>query len=316
MITEGLSAAELLRRIGPRWAEDINAHRDAVVRCYTPLLAARPLPGLQIERAIAYGPHPRQVMDVYLPPDLPRDLSSEASTALRPIVVFVHGGAFVRGQMNSNEQVYGNVLRFFARHGFVGVNVEYRLAPEAPFPGGAEDVAAALRQVQALAADWRADPQRLLLIGHSAGGSHVASLLCDPRLQGQRPPVAAAVLISARLRADTLADNPNAHGVRAYFGEDAATLEVQSPVSHAARLDVPTLLAVAEFENPWLDVYAAEFCHRVGLAQGRIPPLICVPAHNHTSIVAHLDSGSDDERFGQQLLDFARRLSPAQPRPS
>jgi acetyl esterase/lipase len=295
----------LLRDIGPRWAEDINAHRDMVMRAYTPLLAAHPLPGLQIERALPYGAHARQVLDVYLPPG--------SATGPRPIAVFVHGGAFVRGQMNPNEQVYGNVLRFFARQGFVGVNVEYRLAPEAPFPGGAEDVAASLRHVHAHAASWGGDATRILLIGHSAGGAHVASLLCDPRLRAQRPAVAAAVLISARLRADLRADNPNAHGVRAYFGEDAARLEADSPVSHAPQLEVPTLLAVAEYENPWLDVYAAEFCHRVGLAQGRIPRLICVPEHNHSSIVAHLDCGSSDTAFGEQLLAFAQPLRPPIP---
>ncbi|WIT14339.1 alpha/beta hydrolase [Paucibacter sediminis] len=296
----------LLREIGPRWAEDINAHRDQVLRAYTPLQAAHPLPGLQIERAIPYGAHARHVLDVYLPP-------GTAAAAPRPIAVFVHGGAFVRGQMNANEQVYGNVLRFFARHGFVGVNVEYRLAPEAPFPGGAEDVAAALRHVQAHAAGWGGDATRILLIGHSAGGAHVATLLCDPRLQAQRPAVAAAVLISARLRADLRADNPNAGGVRAYFGDEAARLEADSPVQHAQHLSVPTLLAVAEHENPWLDVYAAEFCHRVGQAQGRIPRLICVPEHNHTSIVAHLDSGGADSAFGEQLLAFAQLLRPPIP---
>jgi acetyl esterase len=154
----------------------------------------------------------------------------------------------------------------------------------------------------------------MLLIGHSAGGAHVASLLADPRLQPLAAPlmthIAGAVLISARLRADQRADNPNAAGVRAYFGADESRYEADSPVSHAAHLQVPLLLAVAQHENPWLDVYAMEFAHCVGLAKGRSPALVWVPEHNHTSIVAHLDSGIGDDGFGQRLLSFARGLGP------
>jgi acetyl esterase/lipase len=297
----------LLRDIGPRWAQDINAHRAQVVQAYTPLLATHPLPGLQRLNGIAYGDDPRQRLDVYLPPG--------DTAAPRPIVVFVHGGAFVRGQMNSNEQIYGNVLRFFARHGFVGVNVEYRLAPAAPFPAGAHDVKQALAHVAQHASGWGGDASRMVVIGHSAGGSHVASCLCDPRLQSQRTPVAAAVLVSARLRADLLLSNPNAAGVQAYFGTDPAALAQNAPTAHAQHWGVPSLIAVAEYENPWLDVYAAEFCHQVGLAQGHIPQMVWVPEHNHTSIVAHLDSETDNF-FSEQLLAFMSRTVGPAPCPS
>ena len=70
--------------------------------------------------------------------------------------------------------------------------------------------------------------------------------------------MAGLVLISARLRADARPDNTNAHGVRAYYGDDESLYEARSVVTHAGRLDVPLFLAVAEYENPGLDVYAAE----------------------------------------------------------
>jgi len=292
----------LLREIGPRWATDINSHRDQVVRAYSAALADRPLTGLALQRDQAYGEHPRQRLDIY------QGLEAQQPGASLPIMMFVHGGAFLRGQMNPTEQVYGNVPRFFARHGFVGINVEYRLAPEAPFPAGAQDLALAVDWVRAHAASFGGDAQRIVLVGHSAGGAHVASYVCDPCVRPAQPRVAGVVLISARLRADVRADNPNAAGVRAYFGEDEARYDPDSAVTHAAGLNVPALVAVAQYENPWLDVYAAEFCHRVGLAQGRAPRSIWLPEHNHTSIVAHIDSG--DDAFGEQLLDFSRGLAP------
>ncbi|WP_350356967.1 alpha/beta hydrolase, partial [Escherichia coli] len=70
--------------------------------------------------------------------------------------------------------------RWCARQGYIGVNVEYRLAPEAHYPAGAEDVAMALAWLRAHARAHGGDPGLIVLIGHSAGGSHVASCLSDP----------------------------------------------------------------------------------------------------------------------------------------
>lgn len=293
----GLSdqSAEALLALGPIWRSDINRHRQAVVDIYTPLLNAVDKDGIIVTRDIAYGEHARQKLDVYLP--------GGVSTQRRPVVMFVHGGAFLRGNMNSNEQIYGNVLYYFARQGMVGINVEYRLAPEAPYPAGSVDVAAAVAWARAHAHECGGDPDQIILIGHSAGGAHAASYIADPRV---RPAtghgVAKLVLISARLRADVHADNPNAGGVRAYWGEDAGLYEQVSPVTYAANIDVPLMIAIAEHENPYLDVYAAELFWRVGRARGRAPRFVQVLHHNHTSIVAHMDTG--DDVLGRQILDF------------
>lgn len=293
----GLSAEacrELLA-MGPVWRTDINRHRQAVVDIYTPMQEVVDKYGIVVTRDIAYGEHARQKLDVYLP--------SGKTNGLRPIVLFVHGGAFLRGNMNSNEQIYGNVLYYFARQGMVGINVEYRLAPEAPYPAGSQDVAAAVAWARAHAHEYGGDPEQVILIGHSAGGAHAASYVADPAV---RPAtghgVARLVLISARLRADVHADNPNAGGVRAYWGDDVSVYEQVSPVTYAANIDVPLMIAVAEHENPYLDVYAAELFWRVSQARGQVPRFVQVRHHNHTSIVAHMNT--DEDMLGRQILDF------------
>ena len=193
------------------------------------------------------------------------------------------------------------------------VSVEYRLAPEAPFPGGAQDVAAAVRwvrdHVSAYAGQGGADLSRMLLIGHSAGGSHVASYLCDPRVRPAMPEVAGAVLISARLRADVLPDNPNAPGVVAYYGEDPQRYGADAPTAHVDAMPVPAMVVIAEFENPHLDTYALEFCYRLALRDGRAPRFVQVRDHNHTSIVAHLDTG--DDSLGREILQFLHEIDPS-----
>jgi acetyl esterase/lipase len=317
--------AAALTAMGPAWAADINRHREQVVALYTPLLAATDRRGITVDAGLAYGAHPRQRLDIY----------RSAATPKRgaPVAVFVHGGAFMRGNMNSNAEIYGNVTRYIARHGYLAVNLEYRLAPEAPFPGGADDVAQALAWLRAHAGAYGGNPEHIVLAGHSAGGAHAASYVLGIGGAGRAgtagaaaaspeaaacPAAAAAegaghglsglVLISARLRADARSDNPNAAGVRAYWGDDESLYEQRSPVTHAARLDLPTLVAIAEHENPHLDAYGAEFFHRALQAGAKGLRFLQVPGHNHTSIVAHLDTA--DQSFGPALIDFLDSTRP------
>ncbi|MCT7309064.1 alpha/beta hydrolase [Ralstonia wenshanensis] len=300
-------ARQRFAQIGAVWGRDINAHRDLVINAYTPLVAAAAndaADGREVRRDVPYGPHERQRLDVFV--HTATRLAGHAD-----VVVFVHGGAFLRGSKSFNGLIYDNVLRWFARQGCVAVNVEYRLAPDAPYPAGAEDVAAALDWVRTHVAELGGNSERVFLVGHSAGGAHVATYLADPALAARRTtPVAGAVLISARVAADVLPDNPNAAGVRAYFGHDTSLYAQRSPLTHAHHVDVPLMVVVAEFENPYLDAYGAAFFERVAQARQRTgrpvpaPRFVQMLRHNHTSVVAHFDSG--ETLLGNAMLDFFR----------
>jgi acetyl esterase/lipase len=282
-----------LAEIGPIWGTDIPKHRDLVLAAYRPLLAASPKAGVSVTRDIAYAPHERQVLDVYRP--------RESNRA--PVVLFVHGGAFVRGDKDIDGEVYANVLYYLTRHGYLGLNMEYRRAPEFAYPSGAHDVAGAVAWAKAHAAEFGGDPQRIFIVGHSAGGTHVASYAYDPAARASvDPAVQGVVLISARLRADVLPGNPNAEPVRAYFGSDESKFEERSPLAHAAHSPLPVFIAIAEYENPYLDVYGAELFHRIALARGRAPRFLRLPAHNHISIVAHINT--DEDTLGSQMREF------------
>jgi acetyl esterase/lipase len=283
-----------MAEIGPLWRSDIRGHHRIVVEAYTPLVAAAPKTGIEVVRNLAYGAHPREKLDVF---------RGERGGAAAPVLLFVHGGAFVRGEKSLNGEIYDNVLYYFARHGLVGINVEFRLAPESPFPGGARDVGLAVDWVRTHVSSYGGDPGRLFLMGHSAGGSHVATYAFDPNVGASPgPEVAGLLFISGRVRADAHPDNPNADAVKAYFGDDPSLYEMRSPIHYAGRSRIPALVAIAEYENPYLDVYGAELFYRLSSAGGRSPRFIQVKGHNHTSIVAHLNTR--DERFGLELLDF------------
>lgn len=288
----------LLAQIGPRWVQDIRAHSQQVKDAYAPLLRAAPASGALIERDVPYGPHPRQVLDLFQPCEPVVGTSA-------PVAVFVHGGAFVRGEKCTSAEMYDNVMHWFTRQGWLAVNVEYRLAPEAPFPAGADDVALAMDWLHRHVAGHGGNSARLLLIGHSAGGTHAASYCFDPTLGYLGRHVAALALLSARLRADVLPVNPNAAGVRAYFGEDASRYDQRSPVRYAGQSRLPVLIAIAEYENPLLDLYGLECAQAIAASRGRAPRLLQLRGHNHMSMVAHFNTSEDV--LGREMLDFFAR---------
>lgn len=298
--TPSAETAALLQALGPHWASDINRHRDQVVAHYAQLLGPMADDGIAIARDLAYGAMERQVLDVHHDP--------RWQPGSRDVVVFFHGGAFVRGKKSVNGRVYDNVAHWFAQQGMVGVNAEYRLAPQAAYPAGAQDVEQAFRWVQRNIARYGGRPDRIFLMGHSAGGCHVASAVFDPacpRIDAAE--LAGAILVSARLQADVLPDNPNAEGVRAYFGTDAALYAERSPMHHVHTSDVPLLVAVAQYENPHLDRYGEAF-HQRALMPPRtaLARFVSLPLHNHTSIVAHMGSGEDS--LGREITRFMAQV--------
>lgn len=291
--------APLSRRmaeIGPRWAEDVSGHVRETVELYSTVLAHSPHEGLAVTRDIAYGAHARQLLDVHA-----ADGASAAS-----VLVFAHGGAFVEGNKERTPEVFANVLRCFARRGVVGINMEYRLAPEFKYPAASADVAAALEWTRANIARFGGDPARIFLMGHSAGAAHTASYAYDARLHGAAGPrIAGHIVVSGRVRAETRPDNPNAAKVAAYYGSDAAFLADCSGVSHINAASVPTMIAMAEFDNPLIDVHCLELAQRLGQAQNRAPRTLWLEGHNHTSIIASLDTA--DDRLAREVLAFMRR---------
>ena len=152
-------------RLGPalRRTFDCGVHAAASVLHLMP--KANPARyGVTLERDIAYLATGKRAhrLDVYRP---------EASGP-RPVVVYVHGGAFA---MLSKDTHRVMALQFAAR-GYVVVNINYRLGPTHQYPSQLEDAAAALEWVMDHAAEHGGDPTRLVLAGESAGANLVTAL--------------------------------------------------------------------------------------------------------------------------------------------
>ena len=127
--------------------------------------------GVEITRSISYGNAARQTLDVYRP----------KSAIAGPVVVFFYGGSWQSG----SKGIYKFVGSALARRGFVTVVPDYRLYPETRYPGFVEDGARAVRWVKDNAARFGGDPDKLFVMGHSAGAYIAAMLALDVRWLAQ-----------------------------------------------------------------------------------------------------------------------------------
>ena len=127
-------------------------------------------PAAREARNVAFGPEPHQRLDVYAP----RRRQSEAPA---PVAVFFYGGSWDTGKRTD----YGWVGQALASRGFVTILPDYGLYPQVRYPGFLEDGARAVRWARDHAAQFGGDPDRIVLVGHSAGAYNAAMIALDTR---------------------------------------------------------------------------------------------------------------------------------------
>lgn len=208
--------------------------------------------GVTLSADVAYSTIPG-----YRPMTL--DVYGAASDSLRPLVVFVHGGAWMVGDKRHSTEAFTDfpaVLADFAARGFVIASIDYRLAREAPFPAAIDDVRAALRFLRANAHRYGIDAQRVALWGASAGAqlAALATLDCGRGPRGddaanatQSDCVQAAVAWFGVFDFATVPASMAPRAVEVYLGcaRDACAadrIEAASPIAHADGKDPPILL--------------------------------------------------------------------------
>lgn len=151
--------------------------------------AADPEPCTVGDRTLA-GPGGDIPVRVYRP--------AEGPDAALPVVVFAHGGGFVFCDLDSHDGLCRAMTNGL---GAVVVSVDYRLAPESPWPAAADDVYALTAWVAGNAGELGADPARLVVAGDSAGGNLAAVTAVMARDRGG-PAIAAQALLYPVIAAD------------------------------------------------------------------------------------------------------------------
>jgi len=284
-----------LRETNAIWQTgNLLANVKKMEESFTPLLLAKPKGDVIVESDISYGSDPKQKLDIYRP----KAVIKEA-----PVVIFVHGGAYVMGDRNVNQAIYGNIPTWFARQGVLALSMSYRLAPAATYPSGADDVSAVVAWAKKNAARYGADPDKIFLVGHSAGATHVATYAFNKKVQpASGPGIAGMVLMSGRYRLNFDPKDPSGKFMQAYFGTDPAEYPDRSVINHIAGSTVPTFVVIAEYDNPGLDVSGAEIYAALCIDGKKCPRFTRLKDHNHLSMVHSFDTA--DEALGREILEF------------
>jgi acetyl esterase/lipase len=183
---------------------------------------------------LAYGPHEDQAIDVYLPEQPEK----------APVIFMVHGGGWGRGD-KTNARVVDNKVKRWLPQGYIFVSANNRLLPDADPVEQAEDLGRALAFAQKEAPRWGGDPDRFILMGHSAGAHLVGLLAADPAIafdQGARPWLGTVPLDSAAFDVAAIMAQPHLRLYDRAFGEDPAFWREASPMQRLTGAPAPMLL--------------------------------------------------------------------------
>jgi len=245
----------------------------------------------RIDRDLRYGDHPRRRLDVH---------GAGGTQAGAPVFLFVHGGGFVRGDKHDpGTPRYDLVGAWAVRHGWVGVTMTYRLAPEHTWPSGAQDVAAAVAWIRENIAGYGGDPEKIVVAGNSAGAVHVASFVAGQG-GGSLAGVAGAALLSGIYQLRPPVPGEPEH---AYYGPDPDP--AASTLPGLLDCPVPLLFSVAERDPEVFQRAAAGVVSAWQDRHGTVPDLVWVEGHNHMSTIASL--GIDEAALGTALARFIER---------
>lgn len=184
-------------------------------------------------RDIAYGSHERQVLDVYAQP----------KTSGAPIIVMVHGGGWRHGDKGMGRVVDNKVARWVPK-GFLFVSINYRLMPDADPRQQADDAAAAVKFIRDNAKSWGGDPQKIVLMGHSAGAHLIALLTAAPAQFGfgSNDWLGAVSLDSGALDLEAIMNRKHMRLYDNAFGKDQALWQRASPLRQLEAKGPPVLL--------------------------------------------------------------------------
>jgi acetyl esterase/lipase len=179
-----LPAQAQLSALPPEVAEQVRAMGPVIdppktAPIFTPFQQKEPYLGTIVHRDVAYGPDDRNKLDIFI--------REPQNSQLRPVLIFVHGGAYVAGNKRTGTSpYYDNIMLAALKNGFIGVNITYRIAPAHPFPAAAEDVSKAVQWILTKIRAQGGDPARIFLWGQSAGAAHVGNYIAMTQLTDRK----------------------------------------------------------------------------------------------------------------------------------
>jgi arylformamidase len=223
-----------------------------------------------------------------------------------PLVVFVHGGAWTRG----DKDAYGGAYKYLGTAvagQAVGVAViNYRLSPEVMHPEHARDVARAVAWLYRNSGKYGWSPKRIYLLGHSAGAHLAALVAVDPsylHALGLSPEIIKGVVAISGVYDLTLGGVTAKMLYEPVFGSDPQVLISASPALRLTKNAPPFLVLYAQNDLPSVDIQARRFTKALK-AVGIPVKTAMIPGRDHVSIISGLGREGDPVR--KLVLEFVR----------
>ena len=198
---------------------------------------------IRVERDVAYLPADRkQKADLYFPLEMPKDRRL-------PAVIIIHGGGFNDGDKDRRREV--NIGSHLARNGYVGMSIDYLLwskgIQKPTWPRNLQDAKTAVRWLRRNADRLGVDPDRIGVIGGSAGGNLAAMLAVTGPKDGLEPPGDEGTPTNVQCAVDLygVSDLMNYHDMKMFLKtreEDPESYRRASPISYCDSGDAPVLL--------------------------------------------------------------------------
>jgi arylformamidase len=259
-----LSQEQLEAQYNPRSAvPDFQQHFDAYVEKSA---AARAAIGGDYD--LRYGPGPLQTYDLHKPKD---------AKGGAPLVVLIHGG-YWRG-LDKNTMTFA--VPPYTERGAVVVNLNYDLCPQVSLDAIVREMHEALVHIAGKATEWGADPQKLHVIGHSAG-AHLAAMMVAapwPKDLGPQPPVASLGLISGVFSLE-----PVLHiSVNESIKLDGAMAARNSVTNFPPKIKGPVLVSCGDAEPDAWQAQSVDF-HQACRDAGTRSNLLYMANGNHFTI--------------------------------
>lgn len=298
-----LSAPALGGSMSPEMAAKLDALGRKIVvpqtnALYAPLHKMEPYDGITLTRDVSYGPDARHRLDVF---------QAIGASDARPVLLYVHGGGFIRGDKKApNSPFLDNVGVWAARNGMVGVNMTYRLAPQAMWPSGPQDMGAAVKWVRETIARHGGDPNRIYLMGSSAGANHVAAYVAFNEFHAAPSGgLAGAILLSGS--PFDLTVFPDMANYKQYFGEDTSKYAAMSPTPRLVKSTVPLMVVWAGLDPPAIEAESVNLSDVLCKAQ-KCPTKVLLKKHSHISVANAI--GTDDTELTDQIQAFVKNGRP------
>jgi alpha-L-fucosidase 2 len=221
---------------------------------------------------------------------LTTDYYAPAGKGPHPIAIVIHGGGYHGGDSKNGSEAY--VADFLAPAGYAVFSINYRLAPKYPYPYMVLDVERAVRYIRYHAKEWNADPDKIALVGGSAGGflSNMVGLLNAPGDPGASDPVdresaraQAVVSLFAQSSFEFVPLNADVHRLLdpliAEKGLQAAIQEA-SPITYASK-DAPPFLEILGDRDEYIPFSEATNLQTALRAVGVRCDIIRIPNGKH-----------------------------------